>query len=225
MDKNSASKKTPKKIKFGVRTDIDFNFVPKTKAILSIILMVVVLIFSVHQVFVLFRNDVTEEMQTQTANLQTIYRSINTRGFVIRKENVIPGSVSGMVVPQVENGSKVAFGDTVARVYKSELAAKNAMDAKTIEREIEYYENIASTLSGSLLADIDLYDSNVLNSLIKTQDCINSGMLKELSPFLQKLRLDITKKQIAVGGKIDVSAKLSDLYAQYNTLKIGRAHV
>lgn len=223
MDKTGGNKKMPKKISLGVRTDIDFNFAPKVKAILSIILMVVVLIFSVHQVFVLFSNDKAQEMQTQTANLQTIYRNINTRGFVIRKEHIISGSASGMVVPQVENGSKVSYGDTVARVYKSEQAAKSAMDALTLEREIEYYENIASTLSGSLLADINLYESNVLNSLIKAQDCIDSGMLKDLTPLLQDLRLDITKKQIAVGGKIDVSEKLNDLYAQYNSLTAAAA--
>ena len=120
MDKNGGNKRMPKKISFGLRTDIDFNFTPKVKAILSLILMVVVLIFSVHQVFVLFNNDESQEIQTQTANLQTIYRNINTRGFVIRKEHIISGSASGMVVPQVENGSKVSYGDTVARVYKSE---------------------------------------------------------------------------------------------------------
>lgn len=223
MDKSSKNKKAPKKIGFSVRTDIDFNILPKTKAILSILLMVIVLVFSVHQVFVLFSNDNTEEMQTQTANLQTIYRNINTRGFIIRNEHVISGSASGTVVPQVENGSKVSYGDTVARVYKSDQAAKSAMDARTLEREIAYYENIASTLSGSLLADIDLYESNVLNSLIRAQDCIDDGTLKDLTSLLQELRIDITKKQIAVGGKIDVSGKLNELYAQYNSLTAAAA--
>lgn len=218
MEKSDDNKKAVKKINFGIRTDIDFKFVPKAKAVFSIILIVTVLVFSVHQVFVLFGNEKGEEMQTQTANLQTIYRNINTRGFVLRKEHVISGSASGMVVPQVENGSKVAFGDTVARVYKNEQAARNAMEAKTLEREIEYYESIASTLSGSLLADINLYESNVLNSLIETKDCIDSGALKDLTPLLQDLRLDITKKLIAVGGKIDVSEKINELYAQYNSL-------
>ena len=218
MEKNDNKKSVPQKSSFEIKTDIDFNIAPKIKAVLSIILIVVVLVFSVHQIFVLFGNNKTEDIQTQTANLQTIYRNINTRGFVIRKEQVISGSSSGMVVPQVENGSKVAFGDTVARVYKSEQAAKSAMDAQTLEREIAYYESIASTLSGSLLADINLYESNVLNSLIKTEDCIDGRNLKELTPLFQDLRLDITKKQIAVGGKIDVSEKLNALYAQYESL-------
>lgn len=223
MEKNDSKKNVPKKISFRVKTDIDFNLSAKVKAILSIVLMVVVLIFSVHQVFVLFQEDKSDEMQTQTANLQTIYRNINARGFVVRKENIISGSAAGMVVPQVENGSKVSYGDTVARVYKSEQAAKSAMDAQTLENEIAYYESIASTLSGSLLADIDLYESNVLNSLIKTQDCIAGGSLKDLVPLFQELRLDITKKQIAVGGKIDASEKLNDLYSQYESLNAAAA--
>ncbi len=223
MENNKDKKAQVKKVKFEVKTDVDFNISTKTKAVLSLILTVIVLIFSVHQVFVLFADNKAEEIETQTANLQTIYRNINTRGFVIRKENIISGSASGMVVPQVENGSKVSVGDTVAKVYKSEQAAKNAMDAKTLEREIAYYESIASTLSGSLLADINLYESNVLNSLIKAQDCIADGSLKDLTTLFRDLRLDITKKQIAVGGKIDVSEKLNDLYAQYNSLSAAAA--
>lgn len=201
-----------------VKTDIDFDIKSsRLKGILSIVLIVIMLIFATNQVLVLRQED-ESDIKTQTAQLQTIYRNINTRGFVVREESVISGVVSSTVVPQVENGRKVSIGDTVARVYNSSEAAKKAVDVQIIEKEIEYYESISSTLAGNLLADINIYENNVLASLMELSDCIYDGNLSALADASRELRLDIAKKQIAVGGNIDVSNKLDELYAEYNAL-------
>ena len=112
--------------KRGIDTDIDFDLrSPKLLRILPIVLALIVVTFCVYQVA---RSRAGQKkLNTQTALMRTISRTITAEGYVLREESVIPFNGGGTVVPEVANGSKIAIGDTVAKANASESAAQDSV--------------------------------------------------------------------------------------------------
>ena len=158
-------------------------------------------------------------MKTQTAVTRTVYETIDTTGFAVRKEVLIDNAYQGTVVPAVENGSKVAIGDTVANIYASESAAVAASRLKEIKNEIEYYKSIAINAGSSPGADIGVYKNAVVTSLFALSEAVEEDSLSSVYSLSRGLRESIMKKQSATGEEVDVSPKIAALQAEYDALK------
>lgn len=199
-------------------TNIDFNLSgPLVTRILLALLAVIVLVFGVYQFYALNKN--RSPLPTSTAQVRTITRSVITEGYVIRDETVLvnPGR-GGTVVPLVENGSKVAIGDTVAQIFTSAADASRLLRLREVEEEIAYYENINSMSTGKVYAGGDLYNRNIADSLYSLTGLIAENDLSKLTDCVEEMSLWVTKRQIALGNTVDVSGKLNALYAERETL-------
>ncbi|MBQ9944985.1 MAG: hypothetical protein IJO68_00500 [Clostridia bacterium] len=204
-------------MKKGIRTNIDFEIrSPALKAFLFALLFVVIIFFVVYPIFVF--NGTESTVRTATAVRKTVYNTIDEDAFAVREEVIMANAYKGTVVPAVPNGSKVAIGDTVANIFNSESAANNASRLLELNNEIDYYESVLMTAEGTLRTDIDHYRSAVSDALFSLSDTVENGELSEIYINSRELREAITKKQIATGYKVDVSAKITALTNEYNSL-------
>lgn len=203
---------------FHVNTDIDVEIKsPLIKKILAVVFIFVLMFMIIYPLFALEGSTVS--VKTQTAVTRTVYETIDTEAFAVRKEVLIDNSYSGTVVPAVDNGSKVAIGDTVASIYSSDSAAESASRLKEIKSEIEYYKSIATNSATTLQTEIAVYKSGVSNSLFSLSEAIESDNLSTVYELSRSLREAIMKKQMATGAEIDVSSKISALEAEYASLQ------
>ncbi len=206
-----------KKSRRHINTNIDFEFrSPVLKAVLSALLIVLLLVIAGYQIVAYTKTK--KELPTETALSSTIYRTVTADAVVLRTETPLAQTASGTVVPLVDNGSKVAVNDTVARIFTSPADAQNFSSYAQLEDEIRYYEEIAALSSGNLVAGIDTYNNNVMNRLLDLQNRISEGRLSGLSDAVRDFSESVTKKQIAVGGTVDVSAKLFELNSRMSEI-------
>ena len=201
-----------------MNTDIDVEIKsPLIKKILAVVFIFVLMFMIIYPLFALEGSTVS--VKTQTAVTRTVYETIDTEAFAVRKEVLIDNSYSGTVVPAVDNGSKVAIGDTVASIYSSDSAAESASRLKEIKSEIEYYKSIATNSATTLQTEIAVYKSGVSNTLFSLSEAIESDNLSSVYELSRSLREAIMKKQMATGAEIDVSSKISALEAEYASLQ------
>ncbi len=201
-----------------INTNIDIEIKsPLVKKILAVIFILVLMFIIIYPIFALEGSTVA--MKTQTAVTRTVYESIDTTGFAVRKEILIDNAFSGTVVPAISNGSKVAIGDTVANIYKSEASAEAASRLKEIRSEIEYYQSIDISGGSSPGADIAVYKSAVADSLFALGEAIEEDSLNSVYSLSRGLREAIMKKHSATGESFDVTPKITALTDEYNSLK------
>ena len=213
----SGNVKKIKKKNGGIPTDIDIEIAsPAVKAVLLSLLVLIILTFTVYQVYILKGGN--SRMKTQTALFQTVSRSVTTQGFVIREEQYVNNPHTGTVVPAVSNGSKVAIDDTVAQIYPTEDAARSAARVEVLNEAIAYYRSVAFANTGVSPNDLELYKRNATEAMIALSDAAENNDLGRFSELTDDLRMAITKKQIACGNTVDVSDKLAELTAERDSL-------
>ena len=201
-----------------INTNIDIEIKsPLAKRILSVIFILVLMFVIVYPIVALKGGQII--MKTQTAVTRTVYQTIDTTGFAVRKEVLIDNSYPGTVVPAVGNGSKVAIGDTVANIYSSESAAAAASRLNEIKNETEYYKSISLNAGSTPGADIVVYRNSVSDSLFALSEAIEADALSSVYDLSRNLREAIMKKQSATGEEVDVSHKLAALQSEYDSLK------
>ena len=199
-------------------THIDFDpRSPVVRRVLLAVLAVLVAVVLIYQVAHIGRSG-SNKLNTQTALNRTISRSINTQGYVVREESRLSASVTGTLVPRVENGSKVRAGDPVAKIFAGEADAQLLLELDGVETEISYYENISDLDSANIYENKSAYNQNISNALFALLDCINDNELSSLQDYVQDLNVNVTKRQIAVGEPVNVTDRLAALYARRESL-------
>ncbi|MGI5889060.1 MAG: HlyD family efflux transporter periplasmic adaptor subunit, partial [Oscillospiraceae bacterium] len=132
----------------------------KAPAVIITVLVVLVLVFYISYQIYSAANPV---YKTETAIITEVTDGINCSGMIFRDEVTIPIETDGVVEFTSEDGSKVAQGYTVAKVYSTkEAARKNAVgylysEKADLYEQIEQSADVASTNIESL--SNELYDS------------------------------------------------------------------
>lgn len=200
-----------------VNTNIDFRLRPAVKRVFYVLVAVLVIVAVIHQIYLRYKPQT--QLNVQTAVLRNIYTSVDTKAYVLRDETVLPASGGSTVVPRIENGGKVSIGDTVADIYVSESAAANASLIPSLEKELDYYEDINALVSSNLAADINVYEPAVLNSVISIKKDILAGNAGELLDESYRFGENMTMRQTAVGKTVDVGAAITSLTSEIEKLK------
>lgn len=201
-----------------VRTDIDFKInSPALKTAIMVVLFLF-LTFIVAYPIVVFSN-VKSDVKTQTVVSRTVYSTIDAKAFAVRNETELFNTHSGTLVPTVMNGSKVAVNDTVAEVFSDDFAAEKAARLGELKSEINYYLSIAGAGTGTLRTDIDFYKNSTHDTLMSIVGSAEADDLSDIYSLSREMRDITTKKQIATGTVIDVSAIVSSLQAEYDALR------
>lgn len=156
-------------------------------------------------------------VKTQTAVYQTVYKNVTSKAFVVRSEQYVYSDASGTSVPLISNGDKVSKGQNVSEIYSSAESAENSLRLRELSNEISYYKRISQS-SVINASDISLLDHNIYGTCNTLLDCISSGDLRSFSSDSDDFRTAVTKRQLSTGTTVDVSAKLTELQSEYDSL-------
>ena len=150
------------------------------------------------------------EIETQFALNETVYKTINTTGFVVRDEHFITNDVKGTTVSFAENGERVARGDTVSMVFASSDDAVSYLKISEIEKSIEHYEELSGQANLQTL-NISTLDEKIDNELIDFLESRETYNYNKAIECANTYRDSLTGKQIAIGEELDFTEELADL--------------
>ena len=106
---------------------------------------------------------------TENAIQVTVTDKIQSNAFIIRDENILDNSYSGVLSYSVADGEAVNANGEIAVVYSSEqdaLAHTNAETLRAKKESLEYIQK--NTISGTM--SIDIINNNIKNKLITYLD-------------------------------------------------------
>ncbi len=158
------------------------------------------------------------EIETQIAMKETVYKTINTKCFVVRDEEYIKSSAKGTTISFAANAERVAKGDTVSMIFKTNEDANTYLRTTEITEELKHY----NTLSGQ--ANIQTVDVASLSSKIDSKladylDCIDKGDFAKAAEYADDFNNLIVSRQISTGEVLNVADKITSLKSELETLQ------
>ena len=187
------------------------------KKYMTILYVVIALLFIAFFLYQVFKINY-EPVKTEVALEKTVSASAVTQAFIVRDEYPIEASVTGTLVPLVEDGKRVASGDNVAVVFTNDDAAKTYNEIKDLEKKIEYYASLQNKV-GVQTADITPLDERIYSACGDFVAAVNRGKIDSLKSYADKIRDAVTSRQLSTGAVIDPSVKLAELNTQLEQLK------
>lgn len=187
------------------------------KKIMTALYILIAALFIVCFLYQLYKINY-KPVKTEVALEKTIASSTVTDAFIVRDEYPITASVSGTLVPLIEDGKRVASGDNVAVVFNSDESAKNYNEIKSLEKSIEYYSSLQNKI-GVQTSDITPLDERVYTACERYILSADEGNFDTLYTYEESLRDAITSRQLSTGTVIDPSVKLEELTTRLEKLR------
>lgn len=187
-----------------------FNY----KAILIIVGVILISLYIIYQVLLASKAD----METQPALKETVYTSIDTKGFVVRDESFITNNASGTTVSFAQNGERVAAGDVVSIVFDSADGASSYLKMSELEKSIAHYEELSGQANFQAV-NIDSLNSKIDNELVDFLEYRDNKNYNSAISSAENFRDSLTGKQIATGEALDFSEQLANLKNELSALK------
>lgn len=150
------------------------------------------------------------DIETQPALKETIYSTIDTKGFVIRDEKFILDNTTGTTVSFAQNGERVASGDTVTVVFNSAEDASSYLKINELEKSIKHFEELAGQANFQAV-NINSLNTKIENELVDFFECRDKNDFKSAVNSVESFRDSLTSKQIAIGEPLDFSKQLTSL--------------
>ena len=158
------------------------------------------------------------EVDTQIALYETVYKTIDTKCFVLRDEEYIESSEKGTTVSFAENGERVASGDTVSRVFADSEDADIYLKISELEKDIAKYEKLDGQANVQAV-DIASLDYKIGEELALYLKSLDNRDIQAAGAYAEQFGNTVTNKQIAMGTELDYSEKVSALKDELNSLK------
>ncbi len=187
------------------------------KKITSVVAIVLVVGFFSSYIIYHLVNRSNTEIKTEFAIKETVYKTIDTKCFVIRNEEFINNDIKGTTVSFATDGERVARGDTVSVVFDSTEDAAVFLKKKELEKDIKHFEELAGQANFQTL-NINSLTKKINGELYDFLDCAEKRDFKGATEYAETFRDSVTGKQIATGGTLDFSEKLGELKNELDPL-------
>ena len=189
----------------------------KAKKVISLISIVVIVSFFASYVIYHIVNQANSEIKTEFALRETVYKTIETKCFVVRDETFIENDVTGTTVSFVKNGERVARGDTVSVVFETTEDAAVFLKKQELEKDIEHFEELEGQANFQAL-NINSLTKKINGELYDYLNAVDKREFSKASASSEVFRDSLTGKQIATGVALDFSEKLANLRNELNSL-------
>lgn len=154
---------------------------------------------------------------TENAIQVTVTDKIQSNAFIIRDENILDNSYSGVLSYSVADGEAVNANGEIAVVYSSEqdaLAHTNAETLRAKKESLEYIQK--NTISGTM--SIDIINNNIKNKLITyLDDCNNRNFTKAIQDS-DSLLTAVNQRQLYTGKVTNFNEEIAQLQSAIDTL-------
>ena len=190
--------------------------------VLSVLLVLVAITYVVYNVYL----KISSNINTEYAVLADTYEVIETDCFVIRDEVkksenknmvLIENSGEGIYIPYIEDGSRVAAGDTIALFFSSESDAIAYREKQSLEENLDYYHKLQTQSVMSFL-DIDKLDKAINDEIVSFASKSENNDFSDVSEILSSLKYNISSKKIAMGEEVDFSDKINELKSKIESI-------
>lgn len=191
--------------------------VKEVKIRADVLVIAVVLLLIAGYIFFEAYNATHVEVQTITAVSSTVYETVEAKALVVRNEHIINNNSNGITVSCVEDGGKVKVNGNIAMLFSSEEDAKRYTSTIGLRDELDYYINLESKAAG-MATDVASIDKDILedvNSYIRSSASYHDGALDSSALALND---KLTRRQIIIGEKVDISSVKESLQSQINEL-------
>lgn len=181
----------------------------KSFGIKTVAVILAVCLFASYVIYqaVLYSKD---DMETQFALTETVYKTIDTKCFVVRDEHFVKNSVKGTTVSFAKNGERVASGDTVSTVFGSSEDAASYLKISELKKDIAHYEELSGQANFQTM-NIDSLTEKIDNELISFLQARDNRDFDSACEYAELFRDSLTGKQIATGSTLDFSENLANL--------------
>lgn len=169
----------------------------------------------------------TGEIKTEPALIYTYKDVIEVDGFAVRDEAHISGDTNLSVltkdegkvyVPVIKDGENVSKNGVVAIAFDTQQQAQNYLKVKELEAKLDSVSALQYH-EGLDYKNVMFLNSQISSNISDYISMISSSKVGELSDIAKNIAENITKKQIAVGNKLDLSAIINQYEKEINTLK------
>lgn len=190
------------------------NLKEKLSKIVPAFAIVIVLVFAISEIYNLSNN----ALVTQTAYESTVLETVDVQMYIIKDEILLTNDSDGVIVPVAKNSERVSRGSAVAAVFDDEKSAENYAELNNLNIQLESYNKInnSSKLAdidlGKLNSEIDLVFENVIN-------CAYSNDFSSLTDYKMSLSEKLSRKQISLNKKVDVSEHISQVQGQIEAVR------
>ncbi len=158
-------------------------------------------------------------IKTETALSFTAKETISVaETYIIRQENTVEKTVTGVYSYSVDNGSKVANGGTIANVYSDESGAQAKLQIEELDRQIENLEKLQS-MSTDIVVSIDQIDKQLDSTLINILNNSSNGDYRNIGDTVQTYLTLLNRRLSVTGSGSDFSAYISELKVERGKLE------
>ncbi len=193
----------------------------KSKKIVIAVLVIAVAAYVAMNLYIRESDKVT----TEYASMITQAETIEADCFVIRDEYrgektnsaLVKNSGEGVYVPYIEDGARVADGDTIALFFSSQSEAKAYQQKIELEEKLSRYEQLRDQ---SLLnyIDIDRLDTTIKSEFNEILTDIENNDFSHIDEKFDTLKYNISSRQIAVGEDVDFKTQIDNINEQIKEL-------
>ncbi len=193
----------------------------KSKRIIYAVLIVLLIGYVAMNVYI----RQSDKVSTVYANIASEYKTAEADCFVVRDEfrgtktndALVRNSGEGVYVPYINDGARVASGDTIALFFLSQAEAKAYSEKQELEEKLKSYEQLRDQSLLSYL-DIDRLDLTIKDEFIDVMTDIESNNFSDIEDKLDSLKYNISSRQIATGEKVDFDDQIKSIKKQIKKL-------
>ena len=156
-------------------------------------------------------------IRTETVYSQSMYETVDTRGFTVRNETPVTQSATGYLFYSVENGGRVAKNGVIAHMYPSEADALAQQQLAALDEEIALLKSIQEQGKENRV-NLDLIEKQLTQSVSSLVSKAHSASLDGLTALRSELLSLFNKQQIITGKVQNFDERLAQLTAQRGTL-------
>ena len=157
-------------------------------------------------------------LKTQTAEVATVYDTVETRALIIRDEKTVQ-SKSGVAVATVSDGEKVKKGGNIAMLFSSAENAQNYSNYLELEKERQHYIDLINVSVGSV-TDIETLEGNILSSVNGFIRSAARGEVSAAEDCGSTLSDYLTKREMLINENIDFTEVLKEINGKISGIDV-----
>lgn len=156
---------------------------------------------------------VENPVETMSAVSEVYENKINTKGYVVKSEQVYTAPVTGQVYHYVEEGTRVGRNRVLSTVYTVGVSEETLQELNNINLKIAELQNEntdSAYMAGGMNSEEDI--ENIKNGIIRAK---NSGNIKKIAGYKAQINAIVTgdSMSVATTNREELIAKKNQLEA------------
>ena len=176
-------------------------------------LSVLVLVYFVYQ----FYQAAHEPVRTEVARQSTVKDTVDTDLFVVRDESFLETSSTGILIPLVPSGSRVAAGEGVVAIFENEDAASRYAELNRVEVNLARYDRL-NQQRGNSAVNLTALGKRISQDVIDLAELVDNRDLTDMQEQVYDVRDQILARQIATGETVALDNKVTELTSRQKAL-------